>query len=361
MAIKKFISTFTIIIFCFLCVAGFALITYINDQEVKAIDNSNNPDNENVPTQTGETFATKYIDYPDAFNFILFVTDYDGFVTDVMMIVNYDPQNKKISTLSLPRDTVYKTIYDKDEDGNFKYTDGKKDIINIKINSIVPTEIDKAVIAGRERALAANETADNETYRKEGFVNAVNVFESFFNLNIKYYVKIDLSIFRDVIDELGGVEFNLPVDLDYDDPLQDLHIHFNAGMQHFDGKDSEKLLRFRHPNEGAEYSAALEKLYPGSDIARIDMQHIFLNELVKQKANFFYATKITSILNVVFDKVETNIDMEAIVDLIKYIPDFNMDEILWETLPGSIVVNDYIHDDKETREMILNYFKGSNN
>jgi len=360
MGIKKFITTFTIIMFVFLGTAGFALVTYINNQEVKAIENAN-ATNTDIPTPSNNTFATKYIDYPDAFNFILFVTDYNGFNTDAIMIINYDPQNKKISTMSLPRDTVYSKLFAKDDEGNFIYTNGKKKTINITINSIVPKEIDKAVISGRQRATDNNQVIDNDAYRKDGFLNAVNVFENYFNLNIKYYVKIDLSIFRDVIDQLGGVDFNLPVDLDYDDPTQDLHIHLNKGLQHFDGINAEKLLRYRHPNKGVIISDELMKYYTGSDIDRIKMQHNFLNELVKQKASFLYATKVSNILDVIFDKLETNIDMAAILDLVKYIPDFNLDEILFETLPGEIVINDYVHDEKATRDLILKYFKGSNN
>jgi len=364
MGIKKFITTFTIIIMAFLVGSGFILITYINNQEVKAIEKSNNQvDNENpsnIDNTSEDNFATTYINYPEAFNFIIFVKDVDGTNTDAMMIVNYDPQNKKISTLSIPRDIVYKTLYAKDDEGNFIYENGKQKVIKVKINSVYVPEILKATEeAFKDTSLSIDEA--KAIGQEKGAENAVNIFENFFNVNIKYYVTIDLSIFREVIDQLGGVDFYIPADLHYDDPTQDLHIHFNKGTYHLDGKAAEELLRYRKPN-GNEYTAELDAAYPteGSDLDRIHMQQKFFKALIEQKSNFFYVTKISNILDAVYDNVQTNIDLNAILDLVKYIPDFDMENILWETVPGEIKGNDYIVDYNKTRALILEDFKGSN-
>jgi len=364
MGIKKFITTFTIIMMVFLVVSGFILITYINNQEVKAIEKANSQTNNDVQSNTDNpsenNFATSYINYPEAFNFIIFVKDVDGTNTDAMMIVNYDPQNKKISTLSIPRDIVYKTIYAKDDEGNFIYENGKQKVIKVKINSLYIPEIFKATEeAFKDTSLSIDEA--KTIGKTEGSKNAVHIFENFFNVNIKYYVTIDLSIFREVIDQLGGVDFYIPANLHYDDPTQDLHIHFNKGTYHLNGEAAEELLRYRKPN-GNEYNAELDAAYPteGSDLDRINMQQKFFQELIKQKSNFFYVTKISNILDSVYTNIQTNIDLNAILDLVKYIPDFDMESILWETVPGEISGNDYVVDYNKTRAMILENFKGSN-
>ena len=43
---------------------------------------------------------------------------------------------------------------------------------------------------------------------------------------------------------IGGVDFEVPVNMNYDDPTQDLHIHISKGMQHLDGEGVMKVLRF---------------------------------------------------------------------------------------------------------------------
>ncbi len=44
------------------------------------------------------------------------------------------------------------------------------------------------------------------------------------------------------------MEFNVPIDMKYDDPTQDLHIDLKAGVQKLNGDKAEQLLRWRHSN-----------------------------------------------------------------------------------------------------------------
>ncbi len=373
MGIKKFISVFTVIIFIFLCISGFVLITYINTQDAKAIGEVNDPDAtpnpDATPTPTS-IIPGIYQNYPDAFNILILVKDVEGYNTDAMMIVNYDPANKQIHTLSIPRDIVYDYYYTTDDEGNYIYINGEREKKPIRISDIYVPELDKAKVIEWDAVKIEDTTTQaeenqliNEATQRGieiGALNAVSLFENHFNINIKYYVTIELSIFREIINQLGGVDFNIPVKLDYDDPDQNLHIHFNPGLQHLDGQAAEELLRFRRPNN-FEYTDELNVYYPtmGSDIDRIAMQQEFFKELIKQKASFLYASKISSILDVIYDNIQTNIDMTAIIDLLKYIPDFDMNDIMWETIPGEISGDFYLMDYIQTRELIKEYFKGS--
>ena len=53
----------------------------------------------------------------------------------------------------------------------------------------------------------------------------VSKVEEMTGLTIDYYLTMDFNGFRKIIDELGGVEINVPFDMHYDDPMQNLHIH----------------------------------------------------------------------------------------------------------------------------------------
>ena len=84
-------------------------------------------------------------------------------------------------------------------------------------------------------------------------------------MEIKYYVTIDNNVLIKLVDILGGVEFDVPVNMDYDDKTQNLHIHLKKGKQIINGKKAEMLLRFRHNNNGTSYS----KEYGDNDYGRM--------------------------------------------------------------------------------------------
>lgn len=84
-------------------------------------------------------------------------------------------------------------------------------------------------------------------------------------LNINYYCKIDNQALIKLVDIVGGVEFDVPIDMNYDDKTQDLHIHLKKGVQKINGEKAEMLLRFRHNNNGTSYPAE----YGDNDFGRM--------------------------------------------------------------------------------------------
>ena len=73
--------------------------------------------------------------------------------------------------------------------------------------------------------------------------------EHTFGIPIDYYVLVDLEGFIALVDELGGVELDIPLDMNYDDPYQNLHIHFTKGVHKVDGQGAMEAVRYRHDNE----------------------------------------------------------------------------------------------------------------
>ena len=167
-------------------------------------------------------------------------TDQDGVdLTDTIMIASYNPNTQKATLLSIPRDT---------------YT-GR--------NSAKATAYEK-INALYSRKHRADETLE-----------AVNEITG---LNIQYYIVVKTEALIKLVDVVGGVTFNVPMDMNYDDTSQDLHIHLKQGEQVLDGDKAEQIVRFRHNNDGTTYPAS----YGTQDIGRMRTQREFLKAAAKQ-------------------------------------------------------------------------------
>ena len=247
-------------------------------------------------------------------------TDEEGaLLTDTIMVASYNPNTQKATLLSIPRDT-------------YTGTNPAKATAYQKINSIYSRNKDP------------NEVLD-----------AVNDIT---NLGLQYYAIVKTEGFIKLVDAIGGVTFNVPIDMDYDDTSQDLHIHLKAGEQVLDGDKAEQLVRFRHNNDGTSYPEE----YGDNDLGRMRTQREFIMEVIKQTAKVENIFKIGEILDVAEENVITNIDFNAIKDYIPYAVEFNTENLLTATLPGVSTNKNaagtwvYIHDEEETATLIQELF-----
>jgi len=85
----------------------------------------------------------------------------------------------------------------------------------------------------------------NALIGKGGEKMVIDMVEDITGLPVDYYVTLNFKGFREIVDTLGGVEINVPFDMDYDDPYQNLHIHLKKGKQVLDGKKAEQFVRYR--------------------------------------------------------------------------------------------------------------------
>lgn len=139
---------------------------------------------------------------------------------------------------------------------------------------------------------------------------------------VNYYARINFEGFRNIIDILGGVKFNVPFDMFYDDPAQNLHISLKKGLQMLDGVKAEHLIRYRAG-------------YPEGDIARVRMQQSFIMELIKQKFDTKYLAEISGLYNELSKNVVTNYPSAKIAEDIKILNKINIKEIETFILPGT--------------------------
>ena len=217
-------------------------------------------------------------------------------LTDSIMIASYNPQTQQASLLSIPRDTYV----------------GKKDKNTATSNYLASYKI-------------------NTVYRNgTNIPETIECVNNITGLNLDKYLLIDTDAIIEVVDAIGGVTFDVPIDMDYDDPAQDLHIHLKAGEQLIDGEKAEQLLRFRHNNDGTSYPSE----YGDNDIGRMRTQREFIQVTAKQLLRVENVTKVLNLMDIVFKNVKTNLDMETLKYYIPYIFKFNTSNIVSDTLPG---------------------------
>ena len=187
-------------------------------------------------------------------------------------------------------------------------------------------------------------------------VDAVNELTG---LDLKYYAIVQTEALIELVDALGPIEYNVPIDMDYDDPTQDLHIHLDAGVQQIDGEKAEQLLRFRKNNNGTTFPTE----YGDNDIGRMKNQREFITAVVQQTVKLENITKLGSILDIASRNLITNVDFNALKDYLPYAVEFSTDNLLTESLPGEVPdlsktngVSIFVVDEEETEQMIKELF-----
>ena len=216
-------------------------------------------------------------------------TDISSKLTDTIIVAGYNPDTQKANLLSIPRDTY----------------------------------------VGKNKRRATSYDKINAVYQKgpEKVLEKVNEITG---LDIKYYVVIETEALAELVDAIGGVNFNVPIDMDYDDSTQNLHIHLNAGEQKLNGKQAEWVVRFRHNNDGTTYPSE----YGDNDIGRMRTQRNFIATVAKQTIQLKNVLKIGEIVDIAYKNIETNLNINSVKDYIPYVIEFNTDNITTETLPG---------------------------
>lgn len=246
-------------------------------------------------------------------------------LTDTIIVASYNPNTQKATLLSIPRDTY-----------TGKYP--SRATAYEKINSLY-----------------------SRKHRPDETLEAVNEITG---LNIEYYAVIRTEALIELVDAIGGVTFNVPIDMKYDDPTQDLHIDLKAGEQLLDGEKAEQLVRFRHGNWDSKTQSypTYPAEYGDNDTGRMRTQREFIMATIKQTAKPENIFKLGQILEIAEKNVETNIDFNVAKDYIPYIVEFDTANMLTESLPG-INTNEnsngvwvFIHNEKQTKELIQELF-----
>ena len=250
-------------------------------------------------------------------------------LTDTIIVASYNPKTQKATLLSIPRDT-------------FVGINKNKATSYDKINALYQTKT-KEKDSSPEKTLAA--------------VNKIT------GLDITYYVVVSNKALVQLVDAIGGVEFDVPIDMDYDDSSQDLYIHLDKGLQKLNGEQAEWLVRFRHNNNGTSYPSS----YGNNDIGRMRTQREFLKVVAKQVIQLKNITKLGTFIDIFKENVQTNITNWTLMkDYIPYLVDFDTENIQTETLPGNpssfgpYNLSFFVHNQKQTTELVNTLFTEQN-
>ena len=196
----------------------------------------------------------------------------------------------------------------------------------------------KAYIGGKSYKI-------NAAYAIGGMECLAEVVSAQLGIPVDYTVKVDLSGFIALVDAIEGVDFFVPVDMDYDDPYQDLSIHLKKGMQHLNGEDAMKVVRFRHNNDGTGYG--------NEDIGRMDTQQDFLMTVAKQTLRVENLDKLDEFVRIFQSHVETDLSLGNLAWLGKAAVEMGADGIAFSTLPNKWK-NPYIYLDQEAVLTLVN-------
>ncbi|KNY30265.1 LCP family protein [Pseudobacteroides cellulosolvens] len=234
--------------------------------------------------------------------------------TDAIILINYDLINAQMNLLSIPRDT------------------------SVNLNG--------------------SQTKLSHVYHVGGPGVVSKAVSDLLKVDIQYYVCFDTIAAQKSIDLLDGVDFNSPFDLDYDDPIQNLHIHIKKGQNHLAGKQAIEFMRFR---KMSHYKTNLLNYYNGSDLKRIEAQQNMLKALIEQKLNVKYIAKFNEIFKTISSSSETNISLGDGLNLIKNLHKLNTADVNMFILPGKVQIDSsifyYTIDNEASQNIVKSYFQ----
>ncbi len=228
-------------------------------------------------------------------------TDDSNGGSDTILLMGVDGKNNEIFGVSVPRDT--------------------KAIVNGK-----PYKMNAAYKIGGTRLLA--ETISDQM-----------------SIPVDYTAEVNLEGFAALIDAMGGVDFEVPIDMDYDDPVQGLEIHISKGFQHLNGASALKVVRFRHNNDGTGYG--------DEDLGRIRTQQKFLKTAAKKLLSFSSLTKLNDFIRIFQKYVKTDLTLPNLAWLGKEAISAGSDGIQFATLPGTWK-SPYIYTNQEEALALIN-------
>ena len=187
--------------------------------------------------------------------------------TDTMLLASYDVTNQKATVMSIPRDTMVNVSWD------------------IKrINSVYN------YYGGGEKGIQA-------LYKE---ISQLVGFEP------DYQVIVEWDAVGEIVKAMGGVYYDVPRNMNYDDPYQDLHIHQTKGYRLLSGSDVMQVLRYRHDTD-RRYG------YPDGDLGRIKTQQSLLKAMIEQLLQLKNVTKIGDFARVVKNNVTSDLTFEEML------------------------------------------------
>ncbi len=218
------------------------------------------------------------------YNVLVAGRDKVGANTDTILIVSLNTEAHTVNVVSIPRDTM----------------------VNIpssvkKVNVLYELGLNKGEDAG------------------QAFLDGM---QDLLGFALDGYAVINIQAFEKLVDAIGGVYYDVPVDMFYNDPTQDLSIAIPKGYQWLSGADALKVVRFRAG-------------YANADIGRIGTQQDFLKSVASQVLTVGNIPNLPKIIDILTDEVDTNFSAANISFFAREFLMCSSDNINFHTMPGN--------------------------
>ncbi len=223
--------------------------------------------------------------------------------SDTLMVASFDPKTGEIGLLSIPRDT-------------------------------------RVSIPGRKQR-----DKINHAFAYGGVELTLQTVRQFLGIPLRYYVQIDTSGFRKLVDAIGGVPIEVEKDMKYTDKAGGLYINLKKGYQVLNGEQAEGYVRYR---------------YSDSDFARTQRQQKFIKAAIKQLLKPSNLLKIDQLFKIATETVKTNIPLSVGIRYLPMIKSLQDDKITSYTIEGTDAWDNGIYyyeaDMAKLKELIENHF-----
>ena len=220
----------------------------------------------------------------DIYTILLVGNDDGNGNTDTIVVGRLDTVNHTMDFVSIPRDTLVNL------DWNVR-----------KIN---------AVYAG---------TANSGGVAIDGLKTQIRNLIGF---NVDCYAVIDLDVFVDTVDLMGGVWFDVPQAMHYEDPGQNLYIHIDAGYQCLNGEQAMGVVRYRSG-------------YANGDLGRIEMQQQFLKAVATQFIRLGNIPNISQVVSLLANNMDTDLSAANIAFFLRQALLCDSEDINFHTMPNT--------------------------
>ncbi|AFY40322.1 transcriptional attenuator, LytR family [[Leptolyngbya] sp. PCC 7376] len=215
-------------------------------------------------------------DYPDL-GYHALVNSFEG-LSDTMLVLRFNPEDQRMSVLSIPRDTQ----------ANIEgYGVGKINHANSYGGAVLAAKSISNLLGGVE---------------------------------LDRYIRVNVQGIEKLIDALGGVTVYVPKDMKYTDHSQHLYIDLKEGEQVLDGEKAMQFLRFRYDGYG--------------DIGRVQRQQTLIRAVLEQALTPGNLVKLPKILSIVQSHIDTNLSVQELIALAGFASGVNRSDMQMVMLPG---------------------------
>jgi LCP family protein required for cell wall assembly len=254
-------------------------------------------------------FARKY---EDSKRINILVLGENQGLTDTIMLASFDTEIKRVDLISVPRDTYYERP---DYPGAALQ----------KINSVFKSE----------------GSADDPEQGAVAMARAVS--DVLCGVPIHFYDIYSDDDIKKIVDAMGGIEIDVPMNMKYTDKKQNLYIDLKKGKQTLNGDQAVQFLRYR-------------KGYKMGDLGRVEAQQSFMKEAFKQSIGLGFP----KVAKTVMDNVESNMAGKMAIRIGSEAVGMKAKDMKTWMTPGEAKMMNgasyYIVDESKTEDMMNKIF-----